>query len=234
MMTSIRRATTSLLLVATLGLGGQAAAQAPSPTAAQVTDKIQAFYLSLEDFQSRFTQIYTDVAADEEKRFSGKVFFKKPGKMRWDYLTQKDNKPALQKVLVSNGAEFTIYEAEYDQYFRQCLKDSQLPTALRFLMGTGDLKADFDIKLLPTAPEGSLRLELTPKKSAGQYKRLEFVVDAKDYSVRETVVYDPYGNTNRVRFEAPVLNKQLPDAGFDFSPPVGTRALGGEKELNCQ
>lgn len=211
-----------------------AGAQDKELDAGQVTDKVQAFYLSMQDFQARFTQTYTDVAADETKSFEGKVFFKKPGKMRWDYLQRTEGKPSLQKVLVSNGAEFTIYEAEFDQYYRQCLGDSQLPTALRFLMGTGDLKADFDVKLLPKAPDGSLRLELTPKKSAGQYKKLEFVVNPKDYSVAQTVVYDPYGNTNRVVFQSPSLNKKLPDAGFDFQPPEGTRALGGAKDLKCK
>jgi outer membrane lipoprotein-sorting protein len=52
--------------------------------------------------------------------------------------------------------------------------------------------------------------------------------------VAQTVVYDPYGNTNRVVFKSPSLNKKLPDAGFDFKPPEGTRALGGAKDLKCK
>jgi outer membrane lipoprotein carrier protein len=231
------RALRALLLgLALLALTAQAtnAQQAPL-TADQVTDKVQGFYTSIADFQSRFEQTYTDVAADEKRTLTGKVFFKKPGKMRWDYLkNDANNKPSLAKVLVSNGNEFTIYEADFDQYSKQCLKDSQLPSALSFLMGSGDLKADFNIQLLPKSPEGTYSLDLTPKQSASQYKKLIFVVDAKDFSVRKTIIHDPYGNTNEISFLAARVNKQLPDEGFQFQPPQGARAVGSAKDLKCQ
>ena len=202
-------------------------------TAAQVTDDVQKFYRTMEDYQANFDQTYTDIAAGDETKSSGKVFFKKPGKMRWDYYKTKDGKPAVTKVLVSNGSEFTIYEAEYHQYYRQCLKDSQLPTALRFLMGTGELKTEFDTKLIPSKKKGVLRLELVPKKSSGKYKKIEFAVEDQTFSVLETTVYDPYGNTNRIVFRTPSINKKLPDTGFQFPPPKGAKALGGSKELKC-
>ncbi len=207
---------------APLGLGA-AHAQANELNAEALTDKVQKFYTEMKDFQARFEQIYTDQAAGKETSSGGRVFFKKPGKMRWDYLTA-DKK--LQKVLVSNGADFTIYEAEHNQFYRQSLGDSKLPTALRFLMGDGDIKVEFNAALKPKSNNGDLRLELTPKKDEGKYKKLVFVVDPATYSVKETIVYDPYGNTNRIVFHKPLLNKSLPDSGFDFSPPKDATQLG--------
>lgn len=205
-----------------------------APDAATVTAKVQKFYQDIGDYQSNFTQVYTDVAAGEETKSGGKVFFKKPGKMRWDYYDRKDGKTTVNKVLVSDGKEFNIYEAAYAQYYRQCLGDSQLPSAISFLMGTGDLATEFDTKLLKAKQEGTMRLELTPKKSSGKYKKIVFRVDAATYAVTQTTVHDPYGNTNVITFKKAVINKKLPDAGFSFPPPKGARILGGGKELKCE
>jgi outer membrane lipoprotein carrier protein len=202
-------------------------------SAEQIADKIQKFYTDIKDYQARFEQVFTDPAKGKETRSGGRVYFKKPGKMRWDYVVEEGGAKALQKVLVSNGSEFTIYEAAHNQYYRQCLNDSKLPTALRFLMGSGDLKSEFNIALIKSADAGTRTLEMTPKQSAGKYKKLVFVVDALTWSVRETIVYDPYGNTNRIIFHKPLVNKNLPDAGFDFKPPATAQPLGGAKDLKC-
>lgn len=231
-MSNVLRVVTCTLL---LTLGTVAVAQdSPSPTAAEVTDKVQKFYQDIKDYQSNFTQVYTDIAAGEETRSGGKVFFKKPGKMRWDYYETKDGKTHVTKVLVSDGKEFNIYEAAYAQYYRQCLGDSQLPSAISFLMGTGDLAKEFDTALAKAPEAGTLRLELTPKKSSGKYKKIEFTVDASTFAVTRTTVHDPYGNTNVITFKKADINKKLPDAGFSFPAPKGARILGGGKELKCE
>ncbi len=211
-----------------------AAQEGSEPSAAEVTQNVQKFYQDIQDYQSNFTQVYTDVAAGEETRSGGKVFFKKPGKMRWDYYEVKDGKTLVTKVLVSDGKEFNIYEAAYAQYYRQCLGDSQLPSAISFLMGTGDLAKEFDTKLVPTKEAGTLGLELTPKKSSGKYKKIQFHVDAKTNAVTRTTVHDPYGNTNVITFKKADINKKLPDSGFNFPAPKGARILGGGKELKCE
>ena len=216
-----------VMVVAGVSLAcASALAQDGALSAVDVTDKVQKFYEDMKDYQARFEQVYTDVAAGKDTRSGGRVFFKKPGKMRWDYLSGERD---LQKVLVSNGSEFTIYEQEHDQYYRQPLKDSKLPTALRFLMGTGDLKQEFDITLGKKAAAGTHQLELIPKKSSGKYKKIIFVVDAETFSVRETHVYDPYSNINRIIFHKPLINKSLPDSGFDFTPPKSAKPLGNTK-----
>ncbi len=235
MMTKNNRSVTwmALMLVAamTFGVLATASAQGKPLTAEELTDKVQDFYKNITDYQARFEQTYTDMAAGKESKSGGKVFFKKPGKMRWDYLTEGRT---LDKVLVSDGKAFTIYEAEYQQYYRQCLKDSALPTALRFLMGTGDLRTEFNVAIKKSKQEGTHRLELTPKKSSGKYKKVVFIVDANDFSVRESIIYDPYNNTNRIVFVKPSVNKSLPDAGFDFTIPQGVRPLHDSDKIKCE
>ncbi|MBA2662165.1 MAG: outer membrane lipoprotein carrier protein LolA [Bradymonadaceae bacterium] len=205
------------------------AARAPANmTATEVAERIQGFYQKTTDFQSSFKQTYTDVAAGESKTSSGTVYFKKPGKMRWDYNSAKDAKKR-DKVLVSDGSTFWIYEFEFQQVFKQCLAESQLPTSLRFLMGEGNLLDEFDVELTPKSTAARPELKLTPKQPTAQYRELRFIVDPTTFQVARTTIYDPYGNTNQIEFNSMRVNRNLPDSGFEFSPPKGARVLNPQK-----
>jgi outer membrane lipoprotein carrier protein len=218
------------------GLVSQAAAQTddgtPAPddmTAEEIAKRIQRFYKETEDFKAKFKQVYTDVAAGEKKKNWGKVYFKKPGRMRWDYY-ESDGFDQRKKTLVSDGDMFWIYELEFQQVFKQCLEESQLPTSLKFLMGQGDLLADFDISFTSDSKASAPELELIPKQSTPKYQRVHFQVDPETFRVEETTVYDPYGNSNRINFKSTQLNLNLPDSGFEFEPPEGARLLNPRKE----
>ena len=197
-------------------------------TAEGVATRVQAFYKTTKDFQSKFTQTYTDLAAGEKKMSYGRVYFKKPGKMRWDYYKAKNAKKR-DKVYVSDGNVFWIYETEFKQVFKQCLSDSQLPTSLRFLMGQGDLLKDFDITFTKKSTKEKPELRLVPKTPTSKYKELRFLVDPVTYQVVQTTLLDPYGNTNQILFEKTLVNRNLPDKGFRFKVPKGAREINPQK-----
>ncbi len=213
----------------TVAAKSQAQGKAPHDlSATEVADRIQGFYKKTLDFQSSFKQTYTDIAAGESKSSSGKVYFKKPGKMRWDYNQAKDA-TKRDKVLVSDGSTFWIYEFEFQQVFKQCLSESQLPTSLRFLMGEGDLLADFNVELTPKSTAKRPELKLIPKEPTSQYRELRFIIDPDTFQVMRTTIFDPYGNTNQIEFTNTKINKKLPDSGFDFKVPKGARVLNPQK-----
>ncbi len=192
-----------------------------------VAERIQEFYGKTGDFQADFVQTYHDLAAGSAKVNRGKVYIKKPGKMRWDY--KKDTgKP--DKLYVSDGKDFWVYEYDFKQVFKQCLKNSQLKTSLAFLMGEGDLLEDFDVRFATDSSKAKPKLRLKPKKPTAKYKELEFTVDPKTYQVTRTILFDPYGNMNEIVFSKPRVNKNLPDSGFDFKPPKGSRVLNPQQD----
>lgn len=197
-------------------------------SAEDVAERIQKFYKKTADYQAQFTQTYTDVAAGDKKHSQGRVYFKKPGKMRWDYYAKGGKN--REKVLVSDGSSFWIYEYEFKQVFKQCLADSQLPTSLKFLMGQGDLIKEFDVSFAKNSSAKKPVLNLVPKVPTSKYTRLVFELDPESFQVRQTTIYDPYGNTNQIRFSAPKLNKNLPDSGFDFKPPKDARLLNPQEK----
>lgn len=212
--------------------GEETEGRAPGEMSAEdVAERIQEFYKETEDFQAEFHQVYHDVAAGEKKRNYGKVYFKKPGKMRWDYYKDEEL-DKRKKTLVSDGEVFWIYELEFKQVFKKCLANSQLPTSLKFLMGEGDLLEDFDVSFSDGSTAEEPELVLKPKEPTPKYKKVHFQVDPETFQVDKTTVYDPYGNTNEIDFRETKLNKNLPDSGFEFEPPEGARLLNPKKDCS--
>lgn len=197
------------------------------PSAEQIVERIQHFYQQTEDFQAGFIQEYDDIAAGETTRSRGRVYFKKPGMMRWDYY--QADRDERDRMLVSDGTNFWVYEYEYQQVLRQCLKDTQLPTSLRFLMGEGDLLEEFEVELTDDATPETPILELTPREPTSHYRKLHFQVDPGSWEVEKTTVFDPYGNTNQIEFRSARVNQNLSEEGFQFEVPPGARELNPEK-----
>jgi outer membrane lipoprotein carrier protein len=200
-----------------------AASSAPALDAAGVMEGVQRFYQTTSDFKARFKQTFLNKAHGRTQVSEGRVFFKKPGKMRWDY-----DKP-VPKLFVSDGQMLWVYEPQESQVFKRSLRSSQLPTALTFMSGTGRLGDEFTPTLLPSPTAGRHVLELTPKKNAGDYQSLRLEVDAATFAVVSSTVVDPVGNLNTVTFSDFKTNQGLPDKGFDFTPPAGVRVIEDKK-----
>lgn len=191
--------------------------------AAGVMEGVQRFYQTTADFKARFRQSYLFKVYARTQVSEGRVFFKKPGKMRWDYTTP------IPKLFVSDGQMLWVYEPQESQVFRRSLRSSQLPVALTFMSGTGRLADEFTPRLLPKTGGQALLLELVPKKSAGDYQSLRLALDPTTFAVVSSTVIDPVGNTNTVEFFDFETNKGLPDKGFEFSPPAGVRVIEENK-----
>ena len=76
----------------------QPAAPSAESDARLVAATVQSFYEQTKDVSASFYQTYVNKLYQRTDRTSGRVVFKKPGKMRWDY-----DKPN-GKVIVSNGS----------------------------------------------------------------------------------------------------------------------------------
>ena len=196
--------------------------------AEKIARDVQEFYKKTKDFQSHFEQVYTDVAAGSEKKSHGRVYFKKRGMMRWDYYKAKSDK--RHKLIVSDGSQLWVYEYEFKQVFKRCLESSQLPTALSFLMGEGDLLEQFDVSMADGSSDDAPVLEMVPREATSKYKKIHMEIDPETNQVVRTKIFDPYGNTNEIEFDKTKVNQNLPDSGFDFKPPKGARLLNPQKK----
>lgn len=187
-------------------------------TAADVAAKVQKTYDDIKAYEADFTQQYSMKAFGTKKESKGHVTFVKPGKMRWDYTEPKDN------VVVSDGVTLWSYVASDKAARKMLVKDSQMPTALAFLTGKGDLSKDFDLKLLDSAKykfNGGYVLEARPKVATNLYNFVLFYVDGATWQVRRVLIVDAQDNRNRFDFDAPKVNEKTDyEPRFKWSPPA--------------
>ncbi len=195
-------------------------AQAKEQDAAAVVARVQKYYDATRALRAKFDQELQS-PSQGTKKATGEVLLKKPGKMRWDY--QKPEK----KLMISDGATLWVYEPEDEQAIKQDLRGSTLPAQVSFLVGEGKLAQEFDASVitLPGIPPDELALKLVPKVGTAAYRYLVFGVDPKSGQVKETIIYDQQGGTNKLVFSDVQQNPSLDDAKFKFSPPSGTQIL---------
>ena len=206
------------------------AATTKTPELRIVLERMQKRYDQAKNMRARFSQNYTRAVVGRTTLSTGTLTFKKPGRMRWDY-----QKPE-PRMFLSNGQTLWLYEPEEKQAFKQSLKSSQLPAALAFLMGKGKITDEFEVTFaqdkdgadvqakLPGRP-GDFRLQLSPKQPQSTYKSILFVVDPKEYFVRESVLVDAQGNVNHFIFDGVEVNTKVADSLFQWHPPAGVRVV---------
>ncbi len=208
------------------------------PTTSAEADKIvkgvQEFYKTTQHLTAKFRQNVVNKTFGLPSMNDGKVYLKKPGKMRWDYYSKR-NKNQVTRSQMSDGK--TIWAVDYNGkwYYRQDLTKSALPVAVTFLTGKGDLATEFNARLLTGSKYGTASdkvLELTPKKPSAQFKTLVLVVDPANFRVKKSIVTSATGDTNEFSFYEPDTAKDVADTWFVFNPKAA--AAKGFREIKAE
>lgn len=181
---------------------------------AEIVARLQTRYRETQGFRADFIQEVESATFGSTLHSQGKVFFKKPGKMRWDF-----SQPA--QLLISDGAFFWFYQAAEHQVVKTPFHRAfQSHTPLAFLTGVGRLEDDFAISVQDTAAETYV-LNLSPKRDADAVGHLTLAVDAASFDIVRATVSDLLGNTTRLQFRNITRNLPLPDSLFQFTIPAG-------------
>jgi outer membrane lipoprotein carrier protein len=204
-----------------------------APNAAEpVVKGVQNFYKNTQQLTAKFRQSFYNKTFGLPKVNDGKVYLKKPGKMRWDYFSKR-NKNEVSRSQMSDGKMIWAVDKTGKWYYKQSLTQSTLPVAVTFLTGKGDLTKEFNSKVLTGskyATAGETVLELTPKKPSAQFKTLVLVVDPATFRVKKSIVTTATGDTNEYSFYEPDTNKMVADTWFVFNPT----AAKGFREIKAE
>jgi outer membrane lipoprotein carrier protein len=197
----------------------QAGPSAPAQrlNADAVVARVQAFYVDAQRLTALFRQTYTNTTFGKQSVSDGKLWIKKPGKMRWDY---RGSQRKVSKSFISDGTTLWAVEHDNKQVFKKNLEDDMLPVAVTFLYGKGDLARDFRASLDTSGKYGKKTdyvLELSPRAPSAQYKTLYLVVDPANFRVKESIVIEASGNTNHFRFFSPDIKAPVQDTWFVFN-----------------
>ena len=204
----------ALLLIPVVG----AAQTGPSPEA--LAKALQARYQNVRDFTADFVQTYRGGVLRTETREKGTVAVKKPGRMRWTYISPE------RKEFVSDGEKMYSYIPEDRQVLvSEVPADNEAPTPVLFLAGKGDLVKDFTAAIAPSPVSGSVGLKLTPRRSEPEYEYLIVAVDPATLQIRALTTRDRQGGESTLRFENLQENKGISDKDFAFRIPRGVDVI---------
>ncbi len=180
-----------------------------------VVDRLQKSYDSTVDFVADFRQEQEIKTLNRKLKASGKVYFKRPGKMLWRF-----DQPKGQLVL-SDGKNLYYYQPEQKQIIKTPLKNafrSEIP--LSFLLGLGNLKRDFKTTLKGQEQQNYI-LQLGPKAAGGAVGEILLGVDRKSFDIVWARIVDATGNITTVHFSGMKKGVGVKDSSFRLQVPEG-------------
>jgi len=197
------------------------AAWSATATLDVIVEELQSNYSSIKDYRAYFIQEAKIKGYPRKQESSGEVFYKKGGKMRWNY-----DKPEAQEI-VTDGVTLWMYTPSLNQVMQAGFSmTNQSRVAHAFLSGMGSIRNDFDIsggKLDETGVH--YRLTLIPKDVTEKIKSLELTVDSKTFYIKRSRMTDIYDNVTVVSLSDFKINSGLSDTLFDFVVPEGAEVV---------
>jgi len=201
-----------------------ATAQAPAAdTAPALAQALQRKYDGISDFSADFVHTYRGGVLKKEAVEKGRLFVKKPGKMRWEYVSPEE------KLFVSDGIKMYSYIPQDKQVMVQKIpQNDQVSMPTMFLSGKGNLSRDFTPSIAEAskgAPPGTLALKLVPRTGQADYDWLILEIAPKTLELRGLVTVDAQGGRSSFSFTNLKENPGIADKQFAFSIPRGVDVI---------
>jgi len=207
-------------------LFGQFAYSKQSTQVDFIVDKLQKKYEGINNFHADFVQEAEVRALKKTQKAFGEVWFKKPGKMRWNYYSP------TKDTIVSDGNNLWYYIEQENQVLESKLKDLNGgdTSSTTLLSGLGKIKELFKVKLI-TDPalqsKTGYLLELIPKDIDEDEIKNKIIINVNksDSLVSTIYLFDPFGNQTKISLIKTELNKKMSNKIFDFKPPKGAEIV---------
>jgi outer membrane lipoprotein carrier protein len=193
----------------------------------EVVKQLQARYEKTKDLQADFSQKTKIEGFERPVTSSGKVYIKKPGRLRWDYLD-----PATEQIYV-NQEDVKVYVPEHKQVLVGKLTQMAASKApLELLQGAAKLDESFEIE--PTRGKdrgvgGMPLITLIPKakeqESTQNLQKIVVEVFPKTYFIRTVSLHEVSGNVAVFEFSNLKPNLGLGNEVFDFKTPADAEVV---------
>jgi outer membrane lipoprotein carrier protein len=218
-----------------------------SPQAAPIVRLLEARYHDAKTLQAVFLEKYSDSRQGLQVE-SGKVYFSRPGRMRWDYESPEP------KVFLSDGKNVWFYVPADHTVTRAPVKEStDWRTPLALLTGKanlGRLCEKIDLGSEPGAAPGNVVLhcrargqkqpqaatgasaygESSIADPAGQFQEVWLEVNPDTGELANVRVLEPGGVELEFRFGNWKENEPLQETLFHFQAPVGVAIVNEPRE----
>ena len=207
------------MLISAAIAGMAMSTQAP-PSTDELVRRIQTHLDEVHDFEARFRQRYHRQLLGKVIEESGVVSIKKPGRMRWDYLSPEP------KLFLTNGSKTYFYLPEEKQVFVNHSPGGALgmspDSPLSLLAGQSRLKDTFTVEHTSSEPlRGGMVLRLLPHRRYEDIEKIELEVEPSSGRFLRVMLTDSLENRTELIFEDIKENQNIPDSLFLFTIPNG-------------
>jgi len=207
------------------GILGAASAR-PMPVQ-ELVRLVEGRYRSAETLETQFLERYSENGRLVRVE-SGKAYFRRPGKMRWEYESPES------KMFLSDGKKVWFYVPSDHTVMRSAVKDSsdwRTPFLLlvrkpRF----SDLCKGIALGQPGEALSGDAVIHCSPR-SAGAGDEILFEVKSSTGDLTRVLIREAGGVEIDFRFGEWVRNPALAAMTFEFRPPMGTAIVDSEPPL---
>jgi len=189
----------------------------------EALQKLEKKYAEAVTLEANFSQVADIQSTRQKKTTSGKIHFKRPGKIRWETLAPVGERTTL----TGNGKKFWFYTPPFDEgetgqviERKSSAVQSQLAEAL--LSGSFSLAKDMKIQ-----QESPTLFILTPhKKASGGVRKAQLELDPEEGLIQKVIVEYQGGNRTEIKLSDIQLGTTISDDTFDFVVPSGTDIVG--------
>jgi len=193
------------------------------PPLEEVVQNLQEAYEKTADLKADFVQETTIKSIKKTEKEAGRLFFKIPRNMSWEYT-----KPVGKKLVINSEKAWLYLKSEKIAYTQKSDNVLQSQLLINFFSGAGKLRDDFIIKYAePDCRDnnGNYRLVLTPRQKTGLFSALRITVDKNNFYIVHMSFDDAFGNATRLTFSNIILNTGLTEKIFRFHPPTGVQVF---------
>ena len=200
--------------------GANPAIKVSKKTLPQLLSDVEAKYTKATTLTADFSQVTEDAVLVKKKKSSGRIFIKRPSKVRWE-TAQPD-----QNLLVSDGTKFWYYTPPFDtgergQVIEKRTSDIQSRLANSLLSGAFSMNRDMAIQ--QKSPSSFV---LTPKAgTAGTVLQATVEIDPIEKLIRKVTLNHRGGNRAEISLTQIQLGQTLEEDLFTFKTPPNTDIL---------
>jgi outer membrane lipoprotein-sorting protein len=191
-------------------------ASAPQNRERDILVRMENTLAALSSFQADFEQNYFSVTVSAPLREKGRLFYQKPGRMRWEY------KSGTAQVVVFKNDVLETYDPEENQLLRQQIPEDQARGAIFGLIsGQARLAETYRVEDSPfPGAEGPVhQLKLTPIEE-GETAYILVEIDARTLLLHRVIIFDWAGNKNEFAFSRLKTNPRLEPDLFTLKVPA--------------
>jgi outer membrane lipoprotein carrier protein len=165
-------------------------------------------------FSAKFFQISTLKAMQIKETASGRLFVKRPGKMRWEYDSPE------RQVIITDGKKLWIYRPDDNQ-----VMIGKAPAffgdgkGAGFLSNIRQIRQNFELSLQAESQESNFILQLIPKEKTYDISTVYLSIVPQTFDVVQVITLNEYDDETQIDLHDITYNQNQPDSLFTLQIP---------------